>query len=128
MKNVLFGIIAFAAFAFNGIAQEKKDINQKADFKSASLITTYDNQVTEYKFLSLVELNDEIEQIIQELDFDNAQGKKHNTCKIIIEIKVEITIGTTIGIMAGLINTSCNDAANETKRLKAMLLAAAMVN
>ena len=53
MKNLLFGLIAIVSFVFNGIAQEKSDLNQKADFQSASLITIYEKEITEYKFLSL---------------------------------------------------------------------------
>ena len=59
MKNSLLVFIAIVAFVFNAMAQEKNDINQKAEFKSASLITTYEKEVTEYKFLSLEELNEE---------------------------------------------------------------------
>ena len=33
MKNVLFGLIAIVVFVFNANAQEKSDVNQKADFK-----------------------------------------------------------------------------------------------
>ena len=125
MRNALFAIIAFVTFAFNGIAQEKKEISLKTDFKSASLITTYENEVTEYKFLSLAELNEEIEQIIQELDFSNSHSTKENTCEVTIEIKIEIAIGATKGLLRGLIITNCADATDATKKLKAMLLAAA---
>jgi hypothetical protein len=126
MKKPLFGLIAIVSFVFNGIAQEKSNINQKADFKSASLITTYEKEVTEYKFLSLDELNQEAEQIIYEFDFSNSENTKQNTCEIKIEIKVEVAIGGTKGLVSGLIITNCSDAAVATKRLKAMILAAAM--
>ena len=126
MKNILFGLLAIVSFVCNGIAQEKIDINQKADFKSASLITTYEKEVTAYKFLSLEELNEGAEQIIQEFDFSNSEYNKQNTCEITIEIKVEVAIGATVGLVSGLIITSCSDATALTKRLKAMLLAATM--
>lgn len=126
MKNQLFGLLAIVSFVFNGIAQEKSDIKQKADFKSASLITTYEKEVTEYKFLSLEELNEGADQIIQEFDFSNSEKNKQNTCEITIEIKVEVAIGGTRGLVSGLIITNCSDATTTTKRLKAMLLAAAM--
>ena len=125
MKNVLFGIIAVVTFVFNEIAQEKNDINQKAEFKSASLITTYKNEVTEYKFLSLAELNEEADQIMQELIFSDSQNTNKHPCEITIEIQIEITIGAIKGLVCGLIITNCADAANATKKLKAMLLAAA---
>ena len=126
MKNVLFGIIAFVTFAFNGIAQDKKEISLKTDFKSASLITTYENEVTEYKFLSLAELNEEVDQIMQELIFTDSQNTNKRPCEITIEIQIEITIGATRGLLCGLIITNCDDATDATKKLKAMLLAAAM--
>lgn len=126
MRKPLFGLIAIVSFVFNGNAQEKRDINQKADFKSASLITTYEKEVTEYKFLSLEELNEEADQIIQEFDFSNSGNNKQNTCEIAIEIKIEVVFGVTRGIVSGIIITNCSEATNETKRLKAMLLAAAM--
>ena len=126
MKNVLFGIIVCVLFAFNGIAQGYKDVNQKPEFKSASLITSFEKEITEYKFYSFVELDEEADQIIQEFDFNNSENEKQNACEVIIEIKVEITIGAARGIMSGSIITSCSDAAAATKRLKAMLLAAAI--
>ena len=126
MKNVLFGLIAIISFVLNTNAQEKSDVNQKADFQSASLITTYEKEITEYKFLSLIELNEEADQIIQEFDFSNSQKTKQNTCEITIEIKVEVSIGVAKANVSGLITTSCIKAADATKRLKAMLLVAAM--
>lgn len=126
MKNLIFGIAAIIFLQFKGIAQEKNDNNQKTEFKSASLITTYESEIIEYKFLSLVELNEEVEQIIQELDFSNSQNKKQRTLEVTIEIKVEITIGSIKGLMSGLIITSYAEAVNDTKRLKAMLLIAGM--
>ena len=126
MKNVLFGLIAIVSFVLNTNAQEKSDINQKTDFQSASLITTYEKEITEYKFLSLIELNEEADQIIQEFDFSNSQNTKQNTCEITIEIKVEVSIGAVKGLMSGLIITNCSEAAAATKRLKSMLLLVAM--
>jgi hypothetical protein len=126
MKNVLFGLIAIVVFVFNANAQEKSDVNQKADFKSASLITTYEKEITEYKFLSLIELNEEADQIIQEFDFGNSQNTKQNSCEITIEIKVEVSIGVARANVSGLITTSCIEAVDATKRLKAMLLVVAM--
>lgn len=126
MKKPLFGLLAIVSFVFNGVAQEKSDINQKVDFKSASLITTYEKEVTEYKFLSLEELNQEVDQIIQEFNFSNSENNKQNTCEITIEIKVEVAFGATRGLVSGLIITGCSDPTTATKRLKAMLLAAAM--
>jgi len=124
MKNLLFGLIAIISFVFNGIAQEKSDLNQKSEFKSASLITIYEKEITEYKFLSLNELNEEADQIIREFDFNNAEINKQNTCEITIEIKVEIVIGAARGQMSGLIITNSVDVQSATKRLKAMILAA----
>ncbi len=112
-------------FLSDGIAQDKKDLNQKTDFTSASLITRYENETTEYKFLSMVELNEEVEQIIQDLDFNNFNSEQKN-CIITIEIKVEVTIGDIKGLVSGSIISRCEDAAAATKKLKAMLLAAAM--
>lgn len=124
MKNLLFGLIAIVSFVFNGIAQGNSDIKQKADFKSASLITTFEKEVTEYKFLSLAELNEEADQIIQEFDFSNSESTKQNSCELTIEIKVEVAIGAARGLMSGLIIVNCVDTATATKRLKAMILAA----
>lgn len=125
MKNALFAIIAFVTFAFNGIAQEKKEISLQTDFKSASLITTYENEVTEYKFLSLAELNEEADEIMRELIFSDSQKTNKRPCEIIIEIQIEITIGAMKGLLCGLINTDCGNTSDVTKKLKAMLLAAA---
>lgn len=126
MKNLLFGLIAIVSFVFNANAQEKSDINQKADFQSASLITTYQKEITEYKFLSLIELDEEADQIIQEFDFSNSQNTKQNICEITIEIKVEVNIGAVKGLISGLIITNCSEAVAATKRLKTMLLVVAI--
>lgn len=127
MKKAILGLIAIVLVVFNGTAQEKNDINQKALFESASLITSFDKEITEYKFLSLIELNEEVEQIINEFDFSNSGNTKQNTCEITIQIKIEVTIGVAKGLFSGSIISSCTDAVVSTKRLKAMLLAAAMV-
>lgn len=127
MKNLLLGLIIIFSFVFNGIAQEKSDVKLKADFKSASLTTTYEKEVTEYKFLSLMELNEEAEQIIQEFNFDNFENSKKNTCALTIEIKIEVAIGVSRGFVSGIIITNCSEAAAAIKQLKEMLLAAAMV-
>ena len=127
MKNALGVIIAFLTYACNGVAQEKKEINLKTDFKSASLITTYQNEVTEYKFLSLEELNEETDQIMQELISSDSQDTNKRNCEITIEIQIEITIGTIKGLVCGIIITNCADTTDATKKLKAMLLAAAVM-
>jgi hypothetical protein len=126
MKNLLFGLIAIVTFIFNGIAQEKSDTIQKVEFKNASLITTCEKEITEYKFLSLTELNEEVDQIIQELDLRNFPKTKQNVCELIVEIKVEVAIGVAKGLMSGLITVNCVDSETVAKRLKEMILAAVM--
>ena len=126
MKNLLFGLIAIVTFIFNGIAQEKSDAIQKVEFKNASLITTCKKEITEYKFLSLTELNEEVEQIIQELDLSNFPKTKQNACEVTVEIKVEVAIGAAKGLMSGLITVNCVDSETVAKRLKEMILAAVM--
>ena len=126
MKNLLFGLIAIVTFIFNGIAQEKSDAIQKVEFKNASLITTCEKEITEYKFLSLTELNEEVDQIIQELDLRNFPKTKQNACEVTVEIKVEVAIGAAKGLMSGLITVNCVDSETVAKRLKEMILAAVM--
>lgn len=126
MKNLLFGSIAIVTFIFNGIAQEKSDAIQKVEFKNASLITTCEKEITEYKFLSLTELNEEVDQIIQELDLRNFPKTKQNVCELTVEIKVEVAIGVAKGLMSGLITVNCVDSETVAKRLKEMILAAVM--
>ena len=125
MKNASFAIIAFVTFAFNGSAQVEKKVSLKTDFKSASLITTYENEVTEYKFLSLAELNEEVDQIMQELIFGDSQNTNKRPCEITVEIQIEITIGVIKGLLCGIIITNCGNTSEATMKLKAMLLAAA---
>lgn len=126
MKNLLFGSIAIVTFIFNGIAQEKSDAIQKVEFKNASLITTCEKEITEYKFLSLTELNEEVDQIIQELDLRNFPKIKQNVCELTVEIKVEVAIGVAKGLMSGLITVNYVDSETVAKRLKEMILAAVM--
>lgn len=124
MKNRIFSFISLLLFVFISNAQENSDLNRKPDFVCGSFITSYNNEVTEYKFKSIDALNDGLEEIIKDFDFNNSENKK-DVCEIVLELKIEIAVGVSTILKSEVIKTNCNpEAANEAvKRFKAMISA-----
>lgn len=124
MKNGLLCIIAMVLILFDVNAQEKQRIDQQCDFKQGSIVIVYKNECIEYKFKSLDDLNEQIETIINEIDFSTI---KNESCEVQLELKLEIAFDVINIQLSELIKTNCKGIALETaaKRLKAMLLAAA---
>ena len=123
MRGVLFGLVIIA-LVFIGHAQEQKDFDQKCDFKSGSIVTKFDNETIEYKFQSLEDLNEEIDNIVKEFDFQSEKTAKD--CKVSIELKLEIGEGIETVSLSQKIVINCfkQDTTVITKKLKAVLLAA----
>ena len=123
MKSVLFGIVIIA-LVFIGHAQEQKDFDQKDNFKGGSIVTNFDNETIEYKFQSLDDLNEEIENIVKEIDRQG--GKSTKDCKVSIELKLEMGEGIETVSLSQKIVINCfkQDTTMITKKLKAVLLAA----
>ena len=124
MKNSLLGLIAIVLFSFNTKAQGKSDFNQKSEFIHGSVITSFNKEIIEYKFKSLDELNEGLDEIVEEFDFNGFE--KETSCEMKIEIKLELTSGVTKILISEIIRTSCGNESRSaaTKRLKTMLLAA----
>lgn len=124
MKNVIFGLATIILFIFNANAQDKQNLDQKGDFKYGSIIISFNKETTEYKFKSLDDLSEEIEEIIKEIDLNSIENVK-GICEVEIEVKLEIEIGVTKIEVSEIITTN---GMEETltlvkKRLKAVLLA-----
>lgn len=122
MKKILFGLIATVIFSVTGNAQQTVDFNQTAVFKSSTLTTKHKKEVINYKFNSLAELNEGFDQITDGFDFARTADK----CEVTIEVTVEVTVGVATISMSGSITTTCANAAAAAKKLKSMLIAAAM--
>lgn len=127
MRKGLFTLFGVVLFVFTAHAQEKEDATQEFEFKCGSIITSYNNEVIEYKFKSLDSLNEQIEEIIKEFDFNNSKKDK-DVCEIVIELKLEIEKGVTTILLSETIKTNCVAEATETaiKKLKAMVIAASI--
>ncbi|MCF6131301.1 hypothetical protein [Flavobacterium wongokense] len=119
MKKGIFNSIAIILFVFIGHSQEK------CEFKSGSIVTRFNNEVIEYKFKSLEDLDKEIEEIVKEFDFSGLENKKDN-CKIAIELKLEIGIGVNTVLLSQIMTVNCESesATIIAKKLKQVLLAA----
>jgi len=110
--------------AFKINAQEKQDF----DFKSASIITSYNKEVVEYKFKSFDDLDLGLNGIIDELDFDGKEKERKTNCEMTITIRLELLFGVTTGLTSESITTSCTDenAGLAARKLKKILVAIAM--
>jgi hypothetical protein len=126
MKRVLFVLIAIFLFTLIGNAQEISKFNQKPVFKSGSIITFFNKEVIEYKFKFFDDLNEGIEEIIRDFNF-NAE-KERNACEITIEIRIEINIGNNTIVLSEKTRTNCTKevAAILAKRLKIISIAIAL--
>lgn len=121
MRNLFFSLI-ITVMAFKINAQEKQDF----DFKCASIITSHNMEVVEYKFKSFEDLDLGLDEIIEELDFSGKERKE--SCKMTITIRLEMLFGIATGLISESITTSCNDenAGLAAKKLKKILVAIAM--
>jgi hypothetical protein len=122
MKNSLLVLIGIALFSLRCNAQGK-EFKQELEFVCGSVLTTFNQEIIEYKFKSLEELNEGIEEITGEFDFEDSKKEKH--CEIKIEIRIELISGIKIFLVSEIVNTSCDKellsaAAN---RLKSIALA-----
>lgn len=118
MKNLFFSSIII--FIFNLNAQERKNFT----FKSASLITSYNKEVVEYKFKSLNDLKISLEEIINELNFNGNEKVKKESCSVTLMIRVEIALGTAEEVLLESITTGCtdDDVKVATKKLQNFLI------
>jgi hypothetical protein len=124
MKYVLLGFIVMLTFWFDANSQEKQTKDQECDFKSGSIVVTYNKERIEYKFASLEDLNEHVDEINKEIDFTNFNNKKE-VCEVILELQLEIAIGATRIQLSEIIQTNCKDEAIALalRKLKAMLQA-----
>lgn len=122
MKYVLLGFIVMLTFWFDANSQEKQTKDQECDFKSGSIVVTYNKERIEYKFASLEDLNEHVDEINKEIDFTNFNNKKE-VCEVILELQLEIAIGATRIQLSEIIQTNCKDEAIALalRKLKAML-------
>jgi hypothetical protein len=125
MKNLLFGIIATVLFSFNGNAQEKIDFDQKSEFKSATIKVKSPDEATSYSFKTLNEFNEGAQNLFDQLNFDDVSNKV-DRCEVTIEVTVAVTVGSATITMSGSVTTTCGNAVAAAKKLKSMLIAAAM--
>ena len=125
MKNVLWGLMVMVTFHLEAKAQEKQTIDQQCDFKQCSIVISFNKEKIDYKFKSLDDMHEQIEVIINEIDFNNYDVKKES-CEVLIELKLEIAFGVTKIVLSELLKTNCTEATTSeaARKLKAMLLAA----
>jgi hypothetical protein len=111
-------------FLLEAKAQEKYTKDQQCDYKSGSLVVSLNKERIEYKFASLEDLYEQVEEIGKEIDFTNFNNKKE-VCEVIVELQLEIAIGATRIRLSEIIQTNCKDEATAlaVRKLKAMLQA-----
>jgi hypothetical protein len=122
MKRVLFSSVAVVLFVFMGNAQEARDGSQKYDFKCGSLITKYRKEVTEYKYSSMEDLREGVDEIFQ--DFDFSDDKEKEKCELTIELKLELTTGLSVVSRSESITSDCTNkfATEAVKWFKSILI------
>lgn len=123
MKGLFFSVIIIL-FVFNLNAQKREDV----DYKSASVLTSYNKEVVEYKFKSLDDLSLGIDEIIEEFDFKGKKIEKKEGCEITLMIKVEMSLGVASVVLSESITTLCTDEniGIAIKKLKRILIAMAI--
>ncbi len=124
MKYISLCFIVMVTFLFEAKAQEKHTKDQQCDYKSGSLVVSLNKERIEYKFASLEDLYEQVEEIGKEIDFTNFNNKKE-VCEVIVELQLEIAIGATRIRLSEIIQTNCKDEATAlaVRKLKAMLQA-----
>ena len=124
MKYISLCFIVMITFLFEAKSQEKQTKDQQCDFKSGSIVVTFNKERIEYKFASLEDLNEHVDEINKEIDFTNFNNKKE-VCEVILELQLEIAIGATRIQLSEIIQTNCKDEAIAlaVRKLKAMLQA-----
>lgn len=125
MRKGLFSLFGVVVFVFMVNAQGQNDTTQQYDFKCGSIVTSHNNEVIEYKFKSLDDLNEQIEVIIKEFNFNNSEKNK-DVCELVVELKLEMELGVNTILLTEAIKTNCGKEITEMaiKRLKAMVIAA----
>jgi hypothetical protein len=121
MRSKIFNLFAIVLFGYIGKAQEK------TEFKSGSIVTSFNNEVIEYKFKSIDDLNQEIESVSKDLNIDNSE-KKRESCELIMELKLEVAFGNSTVLLSEKIITNGleESIAIVVKKIKAMLIAVAI--
>ncbi|MDI1316740.1 hypothetical protein [Flavobacterium sp.] len=123
MKDFLFRLLSVLS-VINLNAQEREEVY----FGSASILTSYNKEVVEYKFKSLADLNLGLDEIIEEFDFKGKKIEKKEGCDITLMIRVEMSLGVASVVLSESITTLCTDEnlGIVTKKLKRILTAMAI--
>lgn len=123
-KILFLCLFAIVFFCCNGNSQEKFENDYTVEFKRASLITIFENERFEYIFSSLLELDENWDQFIQDNNLKNIKSANPDSTQITVEIQIELSIGSHLGSFKGIITTYRKDIDQATKKLKAMLISA----
>jgi len=104
MNNGL--LVLFIAVSFNYNMSGQKADSTGQNLNGCSLITTFKNERTEYKFASLEDLNANLEAIINEVEY-NVQEKTKEECELIMELKFGIVQNGVTNITSKKITANC---------------------
>jgi hypothetical protein len=127
MKATSLSLIALFLVGFAGYAQDKEAIKYGYDFKSGSIITSYNKEIIEYKFQSVSDLAEGIDEVIKGIDFNDPENEKQE-CLITIELKLEAGLGISKALISEVIKTNCFDVSSEVElqKLKELIIAVTM--
>jgi hypothetical protein len=127
MKAISLSLIAIFLFGFVGNAQEKEEMKKGYDFKGGSIITSFNKEIIEYKFQSVDDLTEGIDEVINGIGFDNPENSKQE-CVLTIELRLEAGIGISKALISETIKTNCFEVSSEIelKKLKELIIAVAL--
>lgn len=121
MKRALYTLIGVFCFQSISFAQNDKEV--KDDFISGSIITSFNQEIIEYKFKSLDDMNLGIDEIVNEFELASAEKKKNKEDNVLFEVKVELLANFEKTVISKSITTGRTNEAlvMVIKRFKTLL-------
>lgn len=128
MKKLIFGFLATLLFSLLGSAQEKVDFNQKAEFVSSKISIKSQKELSTFSFKSVEEFNEGSEILLKDYNFEEIHQDRAiaDKCEVTIEVSVTVSVGVASVTVSGQVTTTCENAAAAVRKLRNMLMAAAM--
>jgi hypothetical protein len=123
MKNFVFGIIATLLFSFNSYPQDKESAEKNERIELVYLSISSENEVVKYKFDSIRDLLENIEELLEESTLIEEKNKKKNS-KISVEISLTISNGDISTIYKDSITTGYERIVEEAISLQNRLVIA----
>ncbi|WP_264519882.1 hypothetical protein [Flavobacterium sp. N1994] len=121
MKNFVFRIMALLLFSFNSYPQDKDYIEKKGRIELVYLSISSENEVVKYKFDSIRDLQENLEELLEECTLNEEKNKKLNS-KIAIEFSLTISDEFTSAIYKDSLTSDYERIVEEAIKLQNRLL------